>query len=292
MKIMKTSLRLLISVSLVFVLGAGTGVYGARNLLVTEDEKTIVEVVKKVDPAVVSVIVSKDVPIMEQFFEEIQVNGNFKILAPQFRQVGTENQQIGGGTAFFISHDGMLLTNTHVVTDTAAQYSVVTNTGQSYPVRILQRVTELDLALLKVDAPGVSFPVVPISGSVSLDVGQTVLTIGNALGEFRNTISKGIISGIGRNVVADTGQFFDRVIQTDAAVNLGGSGGPLLNTSGELIGVVFSTALGAQNISFAVPLSDVKTLLLDYDENLLRENNPAYTKEERRRLLREQRSNR
>lgn len=286
---MSPSFRLLLSFLLIFSLGATSGAIGARNLLVTPDEKTTVEVVKKVDPAVVSVIVSKDVPIMEQYFDEVQVFGDLKVFAPQFRQIGTENQQIGGGTAFFISSDGMLLTNHHVIADTAASYSVITNRGVSYPVTVVKRAPELDLALLKINAPEETFPVIPISGSVSLDVGQTVITVGNALGEFRNTISKGIISGMGRNVIADTGLYFDRVIQTDAAVNVGSSGGPLINTSGELIGVVFSTAIGAQNISFAVPLSDIKVFLMDYDESLLRENNPEYTKEERRRILRERR---
>lgn len=240
-----------------------------KNRLRTEDEKTIVATIRRVDPAVVSVVISKDLPVMERFFEEKRI-GNFRIITEKFRQSGVQKKQVGGGTAFFITHDGLLISNAHVVKDQTAQYSVVTNEGKSFPVEVVVRNETIDLALLK--AQGENFPLIPLSKSDTVDLGQTVIAIGNSLGEFRNTVSKGIISGIGRNVKLTEQQIFHEVLQTDAAINVGNSGGPLVNTGGELVGVNFSTVLGAENISFAIPINRVKELLSSYDKGLLRKN--------------------
>lgn len=258
-----------------FGIGAGSTLEVVANahLLRTDDEKNVVEVVKSVDPAVVSVIISKDLPVLEQSFEEIEIFDGIKIMAPTSREVGKQKQQIGGGTAFFISNDGLLVTNNHVVSDASAEYTVVTNDGKVYSVDVLSRKPELDLALLKVRESG-TFPIIRLSSSDTVSLGQTVIAIGNALGEFRNTISKGIVSGIGRSVLAENNQSFTEVIQTDASINSGNSGGPLVNTNGELIGVNFSAVMGAENISFAVPVSHVKKLLQSYDATLIKKNNP------------------
>lgn len=233
--------KIVITLALVlsFVLGMGSSfpVVAVSGLLQTEDEKKVVEVVKMVDPAVVSIVISKDLPVFEQSFEEIEIFNGIKILAPHSREIGKQKQKIGGGTAFFISEEGLMVTNNHVVVDPAAEYTVITNEGKTYTADVLSRNPELDLALLKVREGG-KFPIIRVSNSSSIELGQTVIAVGNALGEFRNTVSKGIVSGIGRNVLAENNQSFTEIIQTDAAINSGNSGGPLVNTRGELIGVI------------------------------------------------------
>lgn len=273
-----------------FAFGAGSTfqVMAVNNMLQTDEEKKIVEVVKAIDPAVVSVVISKDLPVMEQSFEEIEIFEGIKILAPKSREIGRQKQKIGGGTAFFISSDGLMITNNHVVSDPQAEYTVVTNDGKTYTADVITKNPQLDLALLKVREGG-EFPIIRLSSSNVVEPGQTVIAIGNALGEFRNTISKGIVSGLERSVLAENNQSFTEIIQTDAAINSGNSGGPLVNTKGELIGVNFSAVMGAENISFAVPVAHVKQLLQSYDVSLIKKNNPQARKREQLQQVRAER---
>jgi serine protease Do len=231
----------------------------------TSQEEAIIKVVKKAFPTVVSVIVTKDIPKLKLYYEEpfkefkefFGIPFEFKV--PQWKQEGYEKQEIGGGTAFFISEDGMLLTNAHVVADKEAEYTVLTNEGKKYPAKVLARDEIRDLAILKIE--GGPFPVLQLGNSDKLEIGQTVIAIGNALGEFRNTVSVGVISGLGRRVTASGGgtiETLEDVIQTDAAINRGNSGGPLLNLKGEVIGVNFAMASGAENIGFAIPINQAK----------------------------------
>ncbi len=231
----------------------------------TSQEEAIIKVVKEASPAVVSVIITKDIPKLKLYFEEpfkefeefFGIPFEFKI--PKWKEEGYEKQEIGGGTAFFVSEDGILLTNAHVVSDKSADYTVLTNDGKKYPAKVLARDTIRDLAILKVE--GGPFPTLKLGDSDKLQIGQTVIAIGNALGEFRNTVSVGVISGLGRKVTASGGgviETLEDVIQTDAAINRGNSGGPLLNLKGEVIGVNFATAVGAENIGFAIPINQAK----------------------------------
>ncbi|MBI4138355.1 MAG: trypsin-like peptidase domain-containing protein [Candidatus Wildermuthbacteria bacterium] len=239
----------------------------------TTQEQKIIDVVKASSPAVVSIVISKDVPIMEQYFTDPfggLFGGNlFQI--PQYRQKGTEKKEIGGGTGFFVSAEGMLITNKHVVLDDKAEYTVFTVEGDSYPAKVLSKDPVQDIAVLQVErnnsaggkeSAGLGdFPFVSIGNSDSLQIGQTVVAIGNALGEFRNTVSVGVISGLGRTVTAAGDNNFletlEDIIQTDAAINPGNSGGPLLNLAGEVIGMNTATAQGAQSIGFAIPVNRV-----------------------------------
>ncbi|MDP3975463.1 MAG: trypsin-like peptidase domain-containing protein [bacterium] len=260
--------RLIVAAGLLLLVGfvsTNSSVSALVNRLVTSEEKRIVKLIRSVDNAVVSVVISKDLPIVEQYIEDVTPEGNtsgYRIGIPRFRQTGTEKRKIGGGTAFFIGKDGLLATNEHVVHDEAAEYTVIANDGKVYQAQVVARDREKDLALLKVQGP--SFPIVRLSSNGEAFLGQTVIAIGNALAELRNTVSKGIISGIGRNVTTADGRNFEKVIQTDTAINTGNSGGPLLNTSGEAIGVNFSTVVGAENIGFSIPISELRQLLEEY----------------------------
>jgi serine protease Do len=220
----------------------------------TNQEEAVINAVNQASPAVVSVIISKNLPVLEQYWQEI---GPFQI--PGYRQNGTKLQEVGGGSGFIISSDGMILTNKHVAADDTAEYTVLTNDGKRYPATVLARDPVQDLAILKIN--GNNFPVVKLGDSSNLQIGQYVITIGNALGEFRNTVSSGVISGLGRQITAGSGDYSETlydVIQTDAAINPGNSGGPLLNLKGEVIGINTAIVSGAENISFAIPINQAK----------------------------------
>jgi len=233
-------------------------------------EKAIIDVIKTTKDAVVSIIITKKVPIYEQYFEnpfEEFFGEDSPFLIPKFRQKGLEEKKIGGGTGFFVSSDGLILTNNHVVEDEKANYTVITNDGKKFSAKVLVRDSLSDLALLKVE--GSNFPFIKLGNSDSVLLGQTVIAIGNALGELKNTISVGVVSGLGRNIIAQGGNLvatqYD-VIQTDAAINEGNSGGPLLNLKGEAIGVNFAMVVGAQNIGFAIPINRAKRLISQYHQ--------------------------
>ncbi len=236
-------------------------------------ESVIVDIVQRVDPAVVSIVITKDVPIIEQYYEEFDPFGNdlfnnffgndgFKFRIPQQRQKGTEEREVGGGSGFFISKDGLLITNRHVVNDEDAKYTVLTNDGKKYDAKVLARDTALDIAVLKVK--GSDFSYLKFGNSDILKPGQTVIAIGNALAEFRNSVSVGVVSGLSRSIVAGdsfgNSELLEGVIQTDAAINPGNSGGPLLNLKGEVIGVNVAVQRGAENIGFALPGNMVKNI--------------------------------
>jgi len=242
----------------------------------TTQEEAVINVVKETSPAVVSIIITKDLPVIEQYytnpFEEFFGSESpFNIEVPQYRQKGTKKQEVGGGSGFIVSSDGLILTNKHVVLDKEAEYTVLTTDGKKYPAKVLAIDPVQDLAIIKidlqkeVDIQGLvsqkPFPTVKLGDLSNLQIGQTVIAIGNALGEFRNTVSVGVISGLGRTVTASGGTFVETiedVIQTDAAINKGNSGGPLLNLKGEVVGVNTATVLGAQNIGFAIPINKAK----------------------------------
>lgn len=227
---------------------------------ISQEEK-VISVVNEVSPAVVSIIITKDLPVIEEYYEEFFGPGPFEFQIPQYRQKGVEKKEIGGGTGFIVSSDGMILTNRHLVLDKEAEYTVLTNDGRKFPAKVLARDPVQDLAIIEIEKADESFKVVKLGDSSKLQIGQTVITIGNALGEFRNTVSVGVISGLGRKVTATGGgivETIEDVIQTDAAINKGNSGGPLLNLKGEVIGINTAMALEAENIGFAIPINKAK----------------------------------
>jgi serine protease Do len=231
-------------------------------------ENAVVSAVEEASPSVISIVISKNLPIIEE------CQGNpFGDLPPEFQdffggrfnfsvpcEKGTKRQEVGGGSGFVISEDGLIVTNKHVVLDTKAEYTVLTNDGEKYTAKVLARDATKDLAVLKINTKGLK--PVKLGNSDGVKLGQTAIAIGNALGEFRNTVSVGVISGLSRTITAGgAGGFVEKiegVMQTDAAINQGNSGGPLLNLKGEVIGINTAVASDAQNIGFAIPINQVK----------------------------------
>lgn len=231
---------------------------------VSQSENAVVDAVEAANPAVVAITISKNVPTYEQFYQNIPGPfGGFGFQIPQLRQNGTQLQEIGGGSGFLVSSDGYIVTNKHVVADATAQYTVFTNDGKKYEAKVIDRDPVQDLAVIKID--GNNFPSLNFADSDQVKLGQSVIAIGNALAEFRNTVSLGIVSGLSRSITASDGQgnseSLDQLIQTDAGINSGNSGGPLLNLSGEVIGVNVAVANGANSIGFALSSNSVKNIV-------------------------------
>lgn len=235
----------------------------------------VIDTVKKTNPAVVSIIISQEVPKYEAYVDPNQQQNpfgdmfpgfqfpGFDLNIPQYRQNGTEKKEIGGGSGFFVSNDGLIVTNKHVVDQKNAEYTVFTNDGKKHVAKVIARDSILDIALIKIEGSG--FTSLNLGNSDTLDVGQSVIAIGNALGEYRNTVSVGVVSGLSRSITAGDNsgksEVLDHVIQTDAAINPGNSGGPLLNLRGEVIGVNVAVAQGSQSIGFALPINSVKSVV-------------------------------
>lgn len=237
---------------------------------VAEYEKSVVDAVKKASPAVVSITISKNVPIIESCQG---VNPFFMNIPPEFRgffgdiqgqgavpcQKGEQLQEVGGGSGFIIATDGLIVTNKHVVNDQDASYTVLTNDGKKYPAKVLARDPSLDIAIIKIDAKDLAS--VELGDSDAVELGQTAIAIGNALGEFRNTVSVGVISGLSRTITASGANTIETIkglIQTDAAINPGNSGGPLLNLKGQVIAINTAVASNAQSVGFAIPINRAK----------------------------------
>lgn len=233
-------------------------------------EQAIIDAVKLASPSVVSIIISKNLPVYEQqWMDPFNGIGPFDIQIPQYVQKGTEKKDVGAGSGFIVSSDGLVLTNKHVVSDKQADYTVLTNDGQKYSAKVLALDPVQDLAVIKIQNPSASsgqaqiFPAIKLGDSTGIQIGQGAIAIGNALGQFSNTVSVGIVSGLQRTISAsDQGGGFSEtlegIIQTDAAINSGNSGGPLLNLKGEVIGINTAMAQGAENIGFAIPINIAK----------------------------------
>ena len=219
---------------------------GGKEVVRTVEESAVIDVVDKASPAVVS-IVAQTVSL-----SPIE---------------GVQKTDQGIGTGFIVRSDGVILTNSHVVENTSITYKVVTRDKKTYDVKKIDRDSAIDFAILKIDAKDLA--TVNLGDSDSIRVGQKVVAIGNALGQFDNTVTVGVVSGIGRGVTASdslglSAETLENVIQTDAALNPGNSGGPLLDLSANVIGINFATTVGAENIGFVIPINRVKNVLDQY----------------------------
>jgi S1-C subfamily serine protease len=252
-------LVLLLSVSLGFLGGwlgsmsnqqVGNGNTEQARQVVTEQGELISAIAEDVGPSVVSVNVTSRAQA-DPFFG------------------GTYEQQ-SAGTGFIVSDDGYVVTNRHVIPDGTRKVSLVMSDGTELTdVEVIGKTSDsdpLDIAFLKInDAKGKDLKAVKLGDSSAMQVGEMVVAIGNALGQFQNTVTSGILSGYGRSVEASGGagsvETLQNLFQTDAAINQGNSGGPLVNAKGEVIGVNTAVAGNAENIGFAIPINDVKGII-------------------------------
>lgn len=246
---------------------SGIPLDGRSQTLSVQEESQTTDVVEKVSPAVVSIIVTKDLSKIysrdyaSPFDDFFGFGWPFGFELPQ-RQIPEGKQEVGGGTGFIISSDGMILTNKHVVDDKEAEYTVLMNDGKKYDAKVLATDPVLDVAVVKIEAK--DLPVAEFGDSDSIKIGQTVIAIGNSLGEFRNTVTKGVISGIGRTITAGSQsgeETIERAIQTDAAINPGNSGGPLIDLSGRVVGINTAMSREGQLIGFALPINEAKRVV-------------------------------
>ncbi|HEV8601257.1 MAG TPA: trypsin-like peptidase domain-containing protein [Patescibacteria group bacterium] len=240
-----------------------TGGVGDVKVVQVKEESAVIDVVKKASPAVVSIIISKDLNKIPGYSSSPFDFGPFGFDPFSQSRNTTPNipniQEIGGGTGFIITKEGLIVTNKHVVSEEGATYSVLMNDGKKYDAKVLSRDPVNDLALVKIEAA--DLPTLPLGDSSNIQIGQTVIAIGNSLGQYRNTVTTGVVSGIGRTITASGGQGSEQlegVIQTDAAINPGNSGGPLLDIGGTVIGINTAIDQQGQLVGFAIPVNDAQ----------------------------------
>ncbi|HEX8965510.1 MAG TPA: trypsin-like peptidase domain-containing protein, partial [Patescibacteria group bacterium] len=230
-----------------------------------------IDIVKKTGPSVVTVVAQLPVNTNQQ----MGMGQFFMFQTPDQTQVPDQTQPQDIGSGFIVSPEGMIVTNKHVVSDTTATYQIVTANNKKYDVKKIYRDPVNDIAIIKIDPSqnkGNTLKPVTLGDSSNLQVGQFAVAIGTALGEFRNTVTTGVVSGLGRGITAgDQLEGFteqlNNVIQTSAAINPGNSGGPLVNSSNQVIGMNTAVAQNGQNIGFAMPINIVKDSLNNFNKN-------------------------
>lgn len=238
---------------------------GEKQTVVYE-ESAIIKAIDESLPSVVTVGIKKVISSGDYYtIDPFDLFSPFKKIPGQQKKI---EQNIGSG--FIISEDGLIITNKHVVSDNEAEYQVLTNDKKKYDVVKIYRDPLNDLAILKIDS-NKKLKAIKMGDSNNLKLGQLVIAIGTPLGEFTNTVTMGIVSGLGRGITAGSPfegyvEKLDNVIQTDAAINPGNSGGPLINSRGEVIGVNTAIAQEGQNIGFAIPINVVKDLIRSFNE--------------------------
>lgn len=231
---------------------------------IVSEESVVIDVVKRGGPSVVTIsaqIRQRSITEKDPFF-----------LFDTPRRRSLEPQNIGSG--FVVSNDGFIVTNKHVVSEQGAIYTVITQNDKKFTIEKIYRDPLNDIAIIKVNPSqnGESLKPLPLGDSSKLQVGQLVIAIGTPLGEFNNSVTTGVVSGLGRGIVAGSVyegfvEQIDNVIQTDAAINPGNSGGPLLSSSGQVIGVNTAVSQSGQNIGFALPINVVKDSLKNFNES-------------------------
>lgn len=235
---------------------------------VIDKESVVIDVSEKSAKSVVTVAIKEQQQVIQRRMTPFDLFG-FGFEVPQTPQQPLSNDPRDIGTGFVVdSQQGLIVTNKHVVSNVDAEYYVFDKEGKEYRVERIYRDPANDIAIVKVTT---DLPALQLGDSANLKVGQSVIAIGTALGEFRHTVTTGVISGLGRGIYAGDGfggsvERLDNVIQTDAAINPGNSGGPLLDSQGRVIGVSVAVAGNAQNIGFAIPINTIKETITNFQQ--------------------------
>jgi serine protease Do len=249
-----------------------------KNCECADSDEKIISAAEIISPAVVSIVISKDLPKFRRspfFFDFDNFFGdsfgdqffNFPRRRNQIpnEEIETERQKVGGGTGFIFEKSGLVLTNRHVVADEDAEFTIVLSDGREFTAEVLDRDLFNDIGVLQIETEEkIDFPVAVLGDSDEIKIGQKVIAVGNALAEFQNTVTAGVISARGRKITASAPRGAEQLsglIQTDAAINPGNSGGPLVNLSGEVVGINTAIASGATGIGFAIPINDAKKVI-------------------------------
>lgn len=255
---MKRTTRMVLMISVLAGAVAG-GVVGSavpliwlathhNGLAISVSNDPTIDVVKRVSPSVVSILITQT------------ASSSANAVSDPFSDVPTPppGAEVGGGSGFFVSGDGLIVTNRHVIADKDAAYSVRLQDGKTLPAKVVALDPVLDLGIIQVQGSG--FPALELGDSDKLQPGQSVIAIGYALAEFENSVTKGVVSGLNRHLVAgdlDQEETIDEAIQTDAAINPGNSGGPLLDLDGKVVGINTAVTDGANSLGFALPSNAV-----------------------------------
>ncbi len=221
-------------------------------------------------PKVITPAASNDEDITIKAYESTLSSVVSIVMSEQIMDLagGVSQQDTGGGTGFFVSSDGYIITNKHVVSRKDVEYTVITSDNKEYTASVLATDPLFDIAIVKVEGSG--FKPAKLGDSDKIKIGQTVLAIGNVLAEFSNTLTKGIISGIGRTITASGNgvtETLEGTIQTDASINPGNSGGPLVNLRGEVVGVNTAIDRSGESLGFAIPINEIKAALSNFKNN-------------------------
>ena len=226
----------------------------------------IIKISEESQGSVVSIIATKDLPKIEGFYPMNMENKNFMI--PKFQSREKVKADIGGGSGFIVKSSGIILTNSHVVEDPAANYTALLADQSSREMEVIARDPIHDIAICQIS--GDNYNALSLGDSSTLKLGEFVIAVGNALGEFSNTVSLGIVSGLSRYIQAQgqntTMEHLHGLIQTDAAINPGNSGGPLINMDGEVVGINTAVIYDAQNLGFSIPIHQAKDDLEQVDK--------------------------
>ncbi len=225
------------------------------NVKTVSQESAVTTAVQSANPAVVSITVSQNTSSLPPFFNQ-----------------GNQIVPVAKGSGFVIRSDGYILTNKHVAPDTSYTYTVTFADGKTYQAHILYHDPNNDIAILKINATNLT--ALPLADTSSLQLGESVIAIGNALGQYQNTVDVGVVSGLNRTVTAGdqngtSSETLKGIIQTDAQINSGNSGGPLLNIAGQVIGINTAVAQNAQGIGFAIPITQAKTDITKAESGLI-----------------------
>lgn len=230
------------------------------------EDSSIIQTVKNISPSVVSIIITKDLPLYKERI--FTFDDPFFNIYDEQDNARRQRTKIGGGSGFIVTADGLVVTNRHVVADSDAEYTVILNDGMEYTAETVSVDTINDVAILQIKSdngePVDGLSVAELGDSDKIQIGQKVIAIGNALAEYENTVTTGVVSAKGRSITA--GYIYSvenlvNLIQTDAAINPGNSGGPLTNLNGEVIGINTAIDASAQGIGFAIPINDIKSII-------------------------------